>query len=264
MSLRRVSSQSWAPVQFKIQEKSTCDTEQQEGNNETESELQSESSTSASLPLPVGVVPLRSTNTQTLDASRHSRDSSSSSLTSTSSSHSVQQDVHITPPVTDTKCFATPYRESNTDLRRRNQMLYAYAISIEGHVKRLAYPLSFFTYHKPSKKEGNSLYTCTVKGCKRDKPFSTLDNSRGNLRAYVRSCHKDKLEEFNAACKDLDVKKAMTTGLPMPTNNSAKDNQNQLEGNDETQQKSLTQPKIHFSGYRKPLTQKELEDCVTK
>ncbi|XP_045032060.1 uncharacterized protein LOC116927770 [Daphnia magna] len=136
--------------------KSTCDTEQQKGNNETESELQSESSTSASLPLPVGVVPLRSTNTQTLDASRHSRESSSSSLTSASSSHSVQQDVHITPPVT------------------------------EGHVKRLAYALSFFTYHGPSKKEGNSLYTCTVKGCKRDKPFSTVDNSRGNLRAHVR------------------------------------------------------------------------------
>jgi hypothetical protein len=40
----------------------------------------------------------------------------------------------------------------------------------------------------------------------------------------------------------------MTTGLPMPTNNSAKDDQNQLEGNDETQQKSLTQQKIHFKG----------------
>jgi hypothetical protein len=56
----------------------------------------------------------------------------------------------------------------------------------EGHVKRLAYPLSFFEYHGPSQKEGNSLYICTVKGCKRDKPFSTVNNSRGNLRSHVK------------------------------------------------------------------------------
>jgi hypothetical protein len=43
---------------------------------------------------------------------------------------------------------------------------------------------------------------------------------------------------------DLDVKKAMVTVLPMPTINSAKENQ--LEGNDETQQKSLTQQKFIF------------------
>jgi hypothetical protein len=55
----------------------------------------------------------------------------------------------------------------------------------------------------------------------------------------------------------------MATGLPISTNNSAKDDQNQLEGNNETQQKSFTQQKIHFSGYRKPLTQKELDACVT-
>ena len=56
----------------------------------------------------------------------------------------------------------------------------------EGHVKRLAYPISFFKYHGPSQKPGNSLYICTVKGCKRDKPLSTVDNSRGNLRAHVK------------------------------------------------------------------------------
>jgi len=54
------------------------------------------------------------------------------------------------------------------------------------YVKRFAYPLSFFEYHGHSKKEGNSLYICKIKGCKRDKPFSTVDNSRGNLRAHVK------------------------------------------------------------------------------
>ena len=55
--------------------------------------------------------------------------------------------------------------------------------------------------------------------------------------------------------------KAMTTGLPKPTKNAAKDNK--LEDCEEKQQQSLTQQTITFSGYRKPLTQTELDDCVT-
>ena len=55
--------------------------------------------------------------------------------------------------------------------------------------------------------------------------------------------------------------KAMTTGLPKPTKNAAKDNK--LEDCEGKQQQSLTQQTITFSGYRKPLTQTELDDCVT-
>nr|CAH0105483.1 unnamed protein product [Daphnia galeata] len=87
------------------------------------------------LDLELNQYPISSTNNQKLEASSHSRNSSSSLLTSIFSSE--EQDVTIAPPVA------------------------------EGHVKRLAYPLSFFKYHGPSQKPGNSLYICTVKGCKK-------------------------------------------------------------------------------------------------
>ena len=68
----------------------------------------------------------------------------------------------------------------------------------ESHVNKLAYPLSFFKYHGTSQKLGNLLYICTVKGCKRDKPLSTVDNSRGNLHAHVKVSIKRKLNSLYA------------------------------------------------------------------
>lgn len=54
-------------------------------------------------------------------------------------------------------------------------------------IKRLSYPPSFFKFIEPSAKDGNSMYVCQVKDCPRmGKTLSTINNSRGNLRAHIK------------------------------------------------------------------------------
>lgn len=64
--------------------------------------------------------------------------------------------------------------------------------------------------------------------------------------------HMDMLDEFNVVCKEHDLRKAILSGSPAV---------------DETKSKSrpgssLNQQTLKFSGYKKPLKQKELDEYV--
>ncbi|KAK4028052.1 hypothetical protein OUZ56_017215 [Daphnia magna] len=85
-----------------------------------------------------------------------------------------------------------------------------YFVESEDNVKSFSYQQSFFMFNKPSTKNGSSLYVCQVKDCPRMwKTLSTINNFRGNLRTHIKTAHKEKLEEFNILCKEIDATKLM-------------------------------------------------------
>ncbi|XP_046650051.1 uncharacterized protein LOC124341140 isoform X2 [Daphnia pulicaria] len=112
--------------------------------------------------------------------------------------------------------------------------------------KRLEYPEQYFKFHKCGNKPGNSLYKCMVGDCQsKEKILSTTDNSRGNLRKHIKTCHGNSLEKFSRLCREIDVKSSgKSIGETAPPH------------------KESTQLKLSFEGYPKALTQALLDSYV--
>ncbi|EFX62902.1 hypothetical protein DAPPUDRAFT_269477 [Daphnia pulex] len=101
---------------------------------------------------------------------------------------------------------SSPSRDRENDTRNPEDATSVQSLKESEDIKRLSYPPSFFKFIEPSAKNGNSLYAFQVKDCPRmGKTLSAINNSRGNLRAHIKTAHKGKLEEFNTLCKEIDA-----------------------------------------------------------
>ncbi|KAI9554938.1 hypothetical protein GHT06_020218 [Daphnia sinensis] len=148
----------------------------------------------------------------------------------------------------DSDCLVVNYVDLPTKSPDTNPDLLnsVHTSNTTSQTKRLEYPDQYFKFHKCGMKPGNSLYKCMVGDCQsKEKILSTTDNSRGNLRKHIKTCHGNCLEEFSRLCKEIDVK---SSGKSISAT--------------ATPHKEPTQLKLSFEGYPRALTQTLLDSYV--
>lgn len=149
---------------------------------------------------------------------------------------------------------SSPSRDRESDTRNPEDATSVQSLKESDDIKRLSYPPSFFKFIEPSAKNGSSLYACQVKDCPRmGKTLSAINNSRGNLRAHIKTVHKEQLEKFNTLCKEIDATKLMGV-QPLRDHSDKKI---------ETDRKpAFVQQVLSFQGYQKLVTQKNLDEFI--